>query len=63
MTLLMQDIQSDQIHRDRTRSGGCKGCESERVAGRGSWCSVGAVSVVQDEKVVEMDGHGGCTKM
>ena len=51
--------QSSQIHRDRNENGGCQGLWERGV---GNYCSMGTVSVWEDE-VLEMDGGVGCTAM
>lgn len=48
-------------HLDYAKSEEQSGCQCLGGAGMRSWCLMGTVSVLQDEKVLEMDGGDGGT--
>ena len=54
----MSDTENNQIHRKRKRSGGCQGLEREV---NGELLLNGyQISVLQTERVLEMDAGDGC---
>ena len=57
MIPLVGDVQSGEIYRERKQSG-CQGLGEREME---SYCLMGKVSVLQEERVPEMDGGDGCT--